>query len=221
MSRATSHDALVVGGEPRVNLLPPAVAASRKARATRRLLGIIVVGVVLLAGAGTAAAAWRASLAQAELEAAQARTTQLLQEQVKYAQVRTIQEEVNLAAAARRVGAATEVDWKAYLIGIRSVLPHDVTIDTVTVDAASPLAVYEQPTAPLQAERVATVRMTLRSPGLPTVPDWLDAMKALPGYADGTPNSITQDGTGAYSIELTIHVNKGAYSKRFAAAEGK
>lgn len=221
MSRAGASESLIVGGEPRVTLLPPEVKASRKAREVRRLLGLVVVGLVLLVGAGTAATWWQATQAQAELASAQERTTALLQEQVKYSEVRSVQTEVDLAVAARKVGASTEVDWKAYLRGIRSVLPHDVTIDTVTVDAASPLAPYQQPTAPLQSARVATVTLTLTSPNLPTVPEWLEAMKALPGYADGTPNSIKQEQDGSYSVDLTIHVNAGAYSNRFAGSEGK
>lgn len=222
MSRRTAErETLVVGGEPRVTLLPPEVRASRKARATRRLLGLATVGVIVLVGAGVGAATWNAGQAQVELAAEQARTADLLQQQAKYAKVRTVQEEVNLAMAARQVGASTEVDWKSYLLGIRAVLPSDVTIDTVTVDAASPLAAYSQPTAPLQAERIATLTLTLTSPKLPTVPAWLEAMKALPGYADGTPNSITQGEGGAYTVNLTIHVNEGAYSNRFATKEGK
>lgn len=221
MTRSSAAGALVVGGEPRVSLLPPEVTAVRKARAARRLLGLIVVGVIVVVGASSGAAAWQAAQAQAALAAAQARTTDLLQEQLKYAEVRTVQEEVNRTLAARQVGASTEVDWKAYLQGIRRVLPPDVTIDTVAVDAASPLEAYAQPTAPLQAQRVATLTLTITSPNLPTVPEWLEGLKTLPGYADGTPNAITQDDNGSYTVNLTLHINDGAYSHRFDTQEGK
>lgn len=221
MSRPTASEPLVIGGEPRVSLLPAEVTAVRKARANRRLLGFVVVGVVLIVGAACGAVVWQSIQAQMALAAAQERTTQLLQEQLKYSEVRSVQEEVNRTVAARQVGASTEVDWKAYLEGIRRVLPGNVTIDTVTVDAASPLEAYAQPTVPLQAQRVATITLTITSPSLPTVPEWLEALKTLPGYADGTPNAITQDDGGDYTVNLTLHVNDGAYSHRFAAEEGK
>jgi len=221
MSRASAAAPLVVGGEPRISLLPPEVTAARKGRANRRLLGFVVVGVVLIVGATCGAVVWQSMQAQAALASAQERTTQLLQEQLKYSDVRSVQEEVNRTVAARQVGASTEVDWKAYLQGISRVLPGNVTINTVTVDAASPLAAYDQPTAPLQAQRVATLTLTITSPNLPIVPEWLEALKTLPGYADGTPSAITQDDSGAYTVNLTMHINEGAYSHRFAVEEGK
>lgn len=221
MSRAAAGAPLVIGGEPRVSLLPVEVTAVRKVRANRRLLGLVVVGLILVVGASTGAAIWQSMQAQAELAAAQQTTTQLLQQQLKFSQVRSVQEEVNRTVAARKVGASTEVDWKAYLQGIRAVLPGNVTIDTVKVDAASPLEAYAQPTVPLQAQRVATLTLTITSPGLPTVPEWLEALKKLPGYADGTPNSITQGDNGGYTVNLTLHINEGAYSHRFDAEKGK
>lgn len=221
MKRASATEALVVGGEPRVSLLPPEVNAVRKARAGRRLLGLVVVGVIVVVGASCGAVAWQAIQAQAAMADAQARTADLLQEQLKYAEVRSVQEEVNRTVAARQVGASTEVDWKAYLQGIRRVLPGDVTIDTVAVDAASPLEAYAQPTAPLQEQRVATLTLTITSPNLPTVPEWLEGLKTLPGYADGTPNAITQDDDGSYTVNLTLHINDGAYSHRFDAEGAK
>lgn len=217
MSRASASDALVIGGEPRVDLLPPEVKVRQKSRALRRGLAAAVVGVVVLVGVGVAAASWEAVRSQAALTGAQSRTAELLTEQTKYVKVRQVQNEVDAALTARQVGASTEVDWKAYLHKIRAILPADVTIDTVGVDAASPLAPYEQATVPLQAARVATLTISLTSPNLPTVPEWLEAMKALPGYADATPGSISLSDADTYQVDLTLHINEGAYSNRFAA----
>lgn len=219
MSRAAASDELIIGGEPRVDLLPPEVKATRRAKTLRRGLAAVVVAVVVLVAAGVTAASFQAMQSQTDLQAAQARTNELLAEQTKYVEVRQVQDEVDATVAARQLGASTEVDWKAYLIGLRDVLPGDVTIDTVGVDAASPLAPYGQATVPLQALRVATLTLSLTSPSLPTVPDWLDAMSSLPGYVDGTPGSITRLGTGAYQVDLTVHINEDAYSNRFADSD--
>lgn len=43
MSKRTERDAVVIGGEPRVNLLPPEVALRKKARSARRGLVALVI----------------------------------------------------------------------------------------------------------------------------------------------------------------------------------
>ena len=92
-----------------------------------------------------------------------------------------------------------------------------MAINTVDITSASPLILFDQPTAPLQAARIATILLTMTSPDLPTVPDWLEKLKELPGYADGSPGSIRRSDTGDYQVDLTLHINEGAYSNRFAA----
>lgn len=221
MSRAAAADELVLGAEPRVDLLPPEVKAGKRVKATRRRLIAALIGVVVLVSAGVAAASWDAQNSRAELATAQTRTTELLAHQAKYAEVNQVQDAVDTTVAARQFGASTEVDWKAYLSGVRAVLPADVSIDTVTVDSASPLLPFDQATAPLQAVRVATLTLSLTSPDLPSVPQWLEAMKGLPGYTDATPGSITRSEIGAYKVDLTLHINDGAYSNRFAGTGGK
>jgi Tfp pilus assembly protein PilN len=216
MNRKPANDDLVIGGEPRVDLLPPEVKSRHKARAVRRALALTVVGVLVLAAAGTAAASWRAEQSKAELASAQARTDSLLAEQGTFAEVRTVQDQLDTALAAREVGVSTEIDWKSYLEAVRAVLPADVTITTVGVDSQSPLTPFQQATVPLQAQRVATLSLALTSPSLPTVPQWLEALTSLPGYADGAPGSITQSETGGYLVNLVLHINQDAYSKRFA-----
>lgn len=221
MSRATINDELILGAEPRVDLLPPEVKVGRRAKSVRRRLGALFVAIIVLVGAGSAAASWYAMQSQANLVAAQARTTDLLGQQTTFAEVRQVQASLDTTIAAREFGASTEVDWKVYLGAVRAVLPADVAINTVDVDSTSPLAVYAQPSAPLQAPRVATLQLSLTSPNLPSVPQWLEKIKSLPGYADATPGSITRTETGAYKVDLVMHINSGAYSERFATTEGK
>lgn len=219
MSRSADRDELVVGGEPRVDLLPTEVRKRRKDKATRRALGWGVIGTVALVVAATLASTVGAIIGQSQLLDAQGRTADLLSEQAKYAIVRQVQAQVDTATAAREVGGSTDIDWKGYLQNIRAIIPADVAIDSVSVETASPFTAYAEPTAPLQEPRLGTLTLSLTSPDLPSVPAWLEAMKEMPGYADGSPGSITRSDTGAYNVGLTIHVNGGALSNRFASAE--
>lgn len=212
------HDP-VIGGEPRVDLLPPEVTAEQKGRRLRRALAVAVVAVVFVTGGGIAAATWEAQRSQARLAVVEARTAELLAAQGEYVEVRRAQEEVDATVAARRLAASVDIDWTDYLQQIRARLPGDVVIGAVVLDASSPWAPYGQATAPLQPSRVATVNLTLTSPTLPSVPDWLEAMATLPGYADSAPTRVALLDSGGYEVSLTLHVNDEVFSNRFAEAE--
>lgn len=211
---------IVVGGEPRVSLMPPEVLARRKAKGVRRSLLWGVLGVVLIVLAAVAGTAVLGIRAQLDLASAQAQTGELLAEQTKYKEVRTVQDQVTLVEAAQAVGASTEIDWKSYLEKVQATLPADVTVSTVTIDSATPLSTYEQPTTPLLGARVATLTFEAKSPILPVVPTWLNSLATLPGYADATPGSVTLDPTtSTYSVDITMHINETAFDRRFDAQE--
>jgi Tfp pilus assembly protein PilN len=220
MSRSFVDDELIIGGEPRADLLPPEVKAGLRGKALQRGLLIAVLAVVLLVAGGVGVATWQAMQGQSTLLAAQSRTAELLTEQGKYLQVRQVQDAVKTTIAAQQVGGSTEIDWKDYLQRVRALLPDDVAIDSVTIDAATPLAPYGPATAPLQDARVATLVLLVTSPALPEVPDWLRGLRGLPGFADATPSAITRTESGAYQVSVTLHINDEAYSGRFAEPAG-
>lgn len=210
-------ETLVIGGEPRVDLLPQAVRRERAARAARGRLGIAVIVVAALVVAGIGLASIRAMQAQAALTTAQDRAVSLLVQQRKYTEVRTVRQQMGLIRAGQQVGASTEIDWRSYLTSVQQTLPADVTLKTVTVDSASPLAAYVQSTVPLQGARVATLSFTAESASLPQVPAWLDALATLPGYTDASPGSVKREDAGTYTVDITMHINSAAFTKRFAA----
>lgn len=213
---------LVIGGVPRVDLLPPEVRAHGKSKTLRRGLVMGVLGVTLLVILGVGGASFLALQSQSALAAEQARTTSLLSQQSKYVELRKMQSEATLIKAAQSVGASTEIDWKAFLDNIQATLPANVVVNTVTVDSATPLAIYEQPTAPLQGERIATVSFTATSPTLPEIPKWLTALSSLKGYSDANPDSVTLDTTtGSYTVTISMHVNTDAFDNRFLEKKEK
>jgi hypothetical protein len=158
---------------------------------------------------------------QAELAAAQERTSELLTSQSQYSEVKKVQAALDTTLVARQFGASTEIDWKAYLAQVLALVPSTVTVDTLSLDSASPLVPYEQATSPLLNPRVATIRILFTSPDATSVPAWLERMSTLPGYADSQPVAITRTEAGVYTVDFVLHVNQGAFSGRFAAAEGE
>jgi Tfp pilus assembly protein PilN len=221
MSRVDKNAPLIIGGEPRVDLLPPEVHTARAAKVVRRRLGLGVIGVVLITLVAAGAATALSIQAQQQLASEQSRTIGLLAEQSKYLEVRTVQGQVDQVQAAQQLGVSTEIDWKKYLEGVQAILPASVTIETVAVDSATPLTLYAQPTAPLQGPRVATVAFTAKSTALPDVPTWLTSLATLPGFADALPGSVVLDeASGIYTVNISMHVNDAAYAQRFVT-EGK
>ena len=210
----------VVGGEPRVDLLPAEVHVGRRQRtlARRAWLGVVVVGAaVALAVAG---ASLNAAQAGSELTTAEGETNTLLQQQQKYAEVRTTEQQSALIEAGQRVGAATEVDWSAYIAGLQAALPAGVTISALGVDSADPTTAYAQPTTPLQGQRIGTITVTVDSPTIPSVPDWTDSLRKLRGYVDSSISSITkQSSANTYTADITIHINEKAYDGKYAKGE--
>ena len=221
MTGKKSSDELVLGAEPRMDLLPPEVRTLKRVKATRRRLGGILVAVLVLVGAGVGASSWYAMQSQAALAAAQERTTELLASQSTYSEVKKVQAALDTTRLARQFGASTEIDLKAYLAQVLALVPNTVTVDTLSIDSASPLAPYEQATTPLLNARVATIRILFMSPDATSVPAWLERMSTLPGYADSGPAAITRTDTGLYTVDFVLHVNQGAFSGRFDAAEGE
>lgn len=217
MSRQSKEDQLILGAEPRVDLLPPEVLKARAAKATRRRLGLGVLGAVVVVVLGVGATFALSVQAQVDLLTAQARTTELIIAQGEYSEVTKVQYHLDLARAAQQVGASTEIAWKPYLDQVQATLPASVSIDQVTIDSATPIAVYEQATTPLQGARMATISFSATSSVLPDVPAWLRSLATLPGFADALPGSVTLDETtGIYTASITMHVNDAAFSGRFA-----
>ena len=74
-------EGLVIGGEPRVHLLPPQVLINRRGKVIRRRLGFGVIVVVVLVAAGFGVASLTLANSQANLLTAQSQTSSILQEQ--------------------------------------------------------------------------------------------------------------------------------------------
>jgi Tfp pilus assembly protein PilN len=210
-----------LGGEPRVSLLPAEVNDVAKARAARRRLGVGVVFVVLITLAGVAGAYYLSMTADAELATARATQTSLLAQEAQFSELKTAKTGIATIEAGQYVGASTEIDWKTYLESLQATLPDGVVITSVAIDSASPFADYAQSTSPLEGSRVATLLFTATSPGLPSIPTWLDGLGTLKGFADAVPGSVNVGTDGTYVVNITMHINSDAFALRFPGEDKK
>jgi hypothetical protein len=219
-ARTDKGQSLVLGGEPRVNLLPPEVHARAKAHALRRMLGFVVVLALVVVGGGYILATIRSASAQADLGAAQNRTLELLREQGEYSEAAAASDLVDAALTDRTMVVSNEVPWAAVVDAIRSVLPPGATLGSATMTARAPWEKEMVTQGPLRAPRVATITFVVKSPSLLDTPAVVRALATIPGYADATPDLVVRNDT-TFNTTITLNLNADALTDRYADEKGE
>jgi hypothetical protein len=214
-ARADKGQQLVLGDEPRVDLLPPEVHARAKMHALRRMLGLVVVLAVVVVAGGYLFATIRSAAAEAELSAAQDRTLELLAEQGEYSEASAASDLVDAALTDRVTVVSNEVPWADVIDAIRRLLPPETTLDSATMTARSPWAQEMVTQGPLRAPRVATITFDVKSPSLLDTPAVVRALATIPGYADATPDLVVRNDT-TFITTITLNLNAGALTDRYA-----
>lgn len=213
MSARTS---LVLGGEPRVSLLPPEAALREKARGMRRLSILLLVLVIVIVGAGYGYALSLNATAQAAVSSAQSETNALVGQRKKYAKATNVASLVSGVGEAKALGASTEVLWADLIDAVRGSLPEGVLIESATMKGRAPWEPEFTPAGPLRQPRVATLTIVISSPTILDATAIVRSLVDVPGFADATPDSVTE-ADGIYSTTVTLNVDDKALSNRFAA----
>lgn len=213
---AAKEARLVVGGAPRVDLLPPEVRVRRQDARVNRVLVLVLVAVVALSGLTVLGAKAVADGSAARLAAAQERTAQLLAQQQRYAEVSTAKARLAAARAARASVAGTVIDWRAYLSSVSATLPSGVhvvgaTVDTAGADTSGTAAAPAAGAALLPAGTVATLTLQVRTTRWGAVRAWLTALPALPGFLDAAPSTVSRDPQTGVTATVVVHLGAKAY----------
>lgn len=210
-----SQQTLLLGAQPRVELLPPEVKLRERARSMRRASVGVLALVVLLVGTGYGTATYRSAQAATELSVAQARTAQLQVERQKYAPVTTTSAAISDIGRARTLAASTEILWSNLMDSILATLPPGVTITSATMKGQAPWEAALVPSGPLREPHIATISIVVASPTIFDAAAVSRSLASVPGFADATPDSLVGSPTG-YSTTITLNINDKALSGRFA-----
>lgn len=218
--RRRSNDAeLVLGGEPRVDLLPPEVELVKKARAQRRILVLLVVLAIAVVGAGYGLATIRAGAAQLGLLAAQERTLALIDEQAQYAEASAATRLLATIEATRSQATSTEIVWADVFDAITEVLPPNTY---AAWNATSRLPWEPELTAsgPLREPRVGTLILVITSAQPIEATTLVRALDDLDGFADASLDILERvSDDGAYQTTVTLNLGVDALAGRFPASE--
>ena len=215
-------EGLVIGGEPRVHLLPPQVLINRRGKVIRRRLGFGVIVVVVLVAAGFGVASLTLANSQANLLTAQSQTSSILQEQAKYGDVLKVKADASSIQSSQKLATAQEILWAPFYSSFEATLPAGSSITSLSVALDDPFGatpVVASPTGPVEGAHIATVTGALNMPQ-ESIAGWLDSLGSLKGFVDVTPNSVIASGGDIYTVSITMHVNSDILSNRFAKTTG-
>ena len=212
------QELLSIGGDPWIDLMPTEVRAERKLRGARYLQIFALFLLIVTIFAGSELLRQSTLRTQQQLAMEKSDNGLLLYRLTSFAHINKIDSEVELLYLGQRVGMATEINWKTYLDAVQATLPEGVKIDTINIEAQTPLEPFPQSNLPLEGSRVATLHFTAKSPTLSQIPVWLNAITSLPGYSDAATDSVVANDLGIYTVSITIHINKIAFTNRFSEA---
>lgn len=175
---------LVVGGEPRVDLLPPEMRRARKDATIRAGMLVLLAGLVVAVVAGSFGTSLLAAAAEAELATEQAKTTELFQQQQEFIEVRQNTQQIALVEAAVRVGSSTLVDWETLFATLTAAFPENTSVQSFTIQSATPLLGLPQAVTPLARPGIATIVFEVRTPTLLESEVWVRSLSSIDGVAD-------------------------------------
>lgn len=210
-----ARDVLVIGGEPRVHLLPAEIQVQKQGRAKRRGLVFALVAVVTTVVLGFALATLSLLVSNASLASETARAAGLLAASNKYGMVVQYQHHMNDITLAQPIAVKGEIDWQPFIQSLQQTLPSTMMITNLSASIDSARDAAAVATAPLQGSHVATIKINANDSTM-TISDWLDNLKTINGFVDATPGGVSRDAsTGHYLVQVSLHVDLKALSNRF------
>lgn len=205
---------LELGGEPRVNLLPPEVTQGAKARSIRVRLSLLVVLALLIVGGAYGWATMQTAQVQARLAEARVVTESLLSEQAQYSDATSMATLVASSSATAALATSTEILWAPLFDKLTPLVPPGTSIYDVTAEARTP---WEQPLAPtseLRQPREGSIQLVMWSASPTEATTFFNSASKLELVADSSID-IVELGVSAYETTITLNLTEDALSGRF------
>ncbi|WP_435299996.1 PilN domain-containing protein [Timonella sp. A28] len=217
-SPAPVGGAINYGALPQVNLLPIEIIEKRNLKELKvKIVFYLLILLVVLAAAFVFVKVEQAQ-AQGRYDDAVAETARLKAEELKYAEVPLVLNQIETQRAALRDGMYREVMWKEYIGAVAGTLPDDGIILDLAVEAATPNVAGPENTDGLQESSVGQLSFKVNVLTVPDTSAWIDALNEIPGFSDARFASATYEkpnGDVSYEFVGTVRITEDAYSGRF------
>lgn len=216
MARATPASVLVVGGMPRVDLLPPAELERRYRRGLLRRWGIGLLAAALVTVLVIAGAMALRIVAETRLASERARTDASIAEIAALSEVGDTVRTLDDLEAFRAEAMLPDFEWAQLIDAVGQTLPANVRIVgfDVTTGAGPDADAADAASAP-----GATVLLTLASPVPFDIVPAIRNIRPLPSILDADGREVRyEESDDDYRYELTILTDQEAYSGRFVPA---
>lgn len=200
----------VIPTVPRVNLLPKEIIEKRGLKSLRRVLALVVLAVILAGAAATFASTLAVNSAQEELNQEQLRTTTLLAEQRRYAEVTVVTDRLRLTEDALEYISRSDLDWSTILGMISSATPDEVLIKSLSTTTATPLERASDSSEPLVPTSIGSIALEGTAETRPDVSSWTNALEALPGINDArilVVDPAEGDDSEFFTVSVTVQLD--------------
>jgi Tfp pilus assembly protein PilN len=208
---------------PRVNLLPPEIAETRRFRRIQLGLAGAVVGAVGIVALLYVGASSSVSSAQGDLDNANAKSTSLTAETAKYRDVTAVYARAAAAQAMLTQAMGEEVLYSRFMSDLSLSMPENVWLKNVNftqTTAATPAAATG---AGLMTPGIGTVTFTGIGFKHDDVAVWLESLASQKGYANPYFGSSTEALLGTRKIvnfTSTTTLTPAAYSGNYSKPAG-
>lgn len=195
------------------NLIPPEVLQARRVRAIRKLVAYLLCVLVLIAGIGYGFAYFRSQQAAQTLAAEQSRTSQLLAQQKRYADVTLLQTSVAGVRTELSQLLESDVDVSALITSVLKQLPAGATVNQLAVTMTPPAGQQAKVnpasgTGSLDTSgraHIGLMAITGQALRVSDVSTLVDRLGVLPGFIDPYPTSNTTNDKGTlFTVQFTI-----------------
>ena len=207
---------------PRVNLLPPEIAESRRFRQVQLGLGAAVAASVLVVAALYVSAASSVGTAQADLDQASAEQSSIQAESAKYSDVTATYARSAAAQAMLTQAMGEEIRFSTLMNDLSLTVPENVWMKSVTFSQAAP-AVTGGAVDPAAVPGVGTVAFTGVGFNHDDVAVWLESLAGQKGYANPYFSASTESLLGTRKIVTftsTATLTPAAYSGNYTKPAG-
>ena len=212
MTRKKTGKALVAGGIPRVNLLPPQELENRGRKALRmRWLRAFVSASVLVALALLVGLQWNLAI-HSRLDAEVQESVQLQAQLATYSEVIELQSEVRNLKAFRGQAGGNEQDWGTLTAEITSVLPAGVVLIGFTlVPGAAP-----SPGSDASAEVGLKGTLTFSAKATAAQAETIAQLRKVRAFIAVDAGALASAGTaGGFTFVTTFSADQTRYTGRF------